>query len=303
VKNILLAVTGLSPQVITETLYALHQGRRQVHEVHAVTTRPGKDQIHAELLGGSRGRFYRYLEEYGIPAESIDFGPGNIHVIRDENGMEIADIESESDNESLLKQCMALAFQFTRDPDAAVFFSVAGGRKTMSSCLTLAAQMYGRAQDRLYHVLVSPQFEGSRNFFYPPRRPETVELRNARGEVFHMSTRYARVNLVHTPFFSIRSHLDPEFLKAPQDPGTLMLSLVREEKDRLTVNLVAGKIAFKGLEMDMMPSHIALYAFFALQKKGCPHNAKGCRDCTDCFVDLQQLYDGQDKISDIYRRL
>ncbi len=43
-KNILLAVTGLSLQVITETLYALHQNNRHVDAIHVITTRrQGKD--------------------------------------------------------------------------------------------------------------------------------------------------------------------------------------------------------------------------------------------------------------------
>ena len=29
--------------------------------------------------------------------------------------------------------------------------------------------LYGRPQDRIYHVLVSPEFESSGVFFYPPR--------------------------------------------------------------------------------------------------------------------------------------
>ncbi|MCF8081200.1 MAG: TIGR02584 family CRISPR-associated protein, partial [Desulfobacterales bacterium] len=302
-KNILLAVTGLSPQVITETLYALHQNRRPVHEIQAITTRDGKDRILSNLLGGGEGHFYRYLKEYGMPADGIEFGPGNIHVVRDETGVEIADIETESDNEQLLKQCMHLAFRFTRDPETAVFFSVAGGRKTMSSCLTLAAQMYGRSQDRLYHVLISPQFESSRNFFYPPKTPVPIELRNERGETYHMNTRYARVNLIHMPFFSIRGHLSLEFLNAPQDPGTLMLSLVREQKDRLVVNLVTGKVVFKGLELDMMPARMALYAFFAFRKKSCSPKSKTCRDCTECFIDQPEIFDRQDQITDIYRRM
>ena len=43
-KNILLAVTGLSPQVITETLYALHQINRRVDAIHVITTRDGKER-------------------------------------------------------------------------------------------------------------------------------------------------------------------------------------------------------------------------------------------------------------------
>ena len=37
-KTVMLAVTGLSPQVITETLYALHQSSRHVDAIHVITT-------------------------------------------------------------------------------------------------------------------------------------------------------------------------------------------------------------------------------------------------------------------------
>ena len=62
-KNILLAVTGLNPQVITETLYALHQNNRYVDAIHVITTRDGKEKIYAELLGERDGHYYRYLEK------------------------------------------------------------------------------------------------------------------------------------------------------------------------------------------------------------------------------------------------
>ncbi|RKX57645.1 MAG: TIGR02584 family CRISPR-associated protein, partial [Thermodesulfobacteriota bacterium] len=41
----------------------------------------------------------------------------------------------------------------TASKDTAVYFLIAGGRKTMSACLAVAAQFYGRPQDRVYHVL------------------------------------------------------------------------------------------------------------------------------------------------------
>jgi CRISPR-associated protein (TIGR02584 family) len=65
-KNILLAVVGLSPQVVTETLYALHQQGRQVDSIEIITTRQGKEMIHARLLASEEGRFHRYLADYGI---------------------------------------------------------------------------------------------------------------------------------------------------------------------------------------------------------------------------------------------
>ena len=60
-KNILLAVTGLSPQVITETLYALNRMNRPVHAIHVITTRKGAERVHLSLLQSGEGHFFRFL--------------------------------------------------------------------------------------------------------------------------------------------------------------------------------------------------------------------------------------------------
>lgn len=302
-KNILLAVTGLSPQVITETLYALHQGNRHVDAIHVVTTRAGKEKIYAELLGGGKGHYFRYLEDYEINPATIDFDHRHVHVITDEHGIEISDIATESDNEHLLKKCLVLTFKLTKDSETAVFFSVAGGRKTMSSCLTLAAQLYGRPQDRLYHVLVSPEFESNRDFYYPPKQSRSVELKDDQGHIFCKETRFAQVNLIHIPFVSIREQLSSDLLKAPRDPGTLMMSLIKEERSHLTANLVSRKLVYKKLECDMHPAHLALYAFFVMQKKNCALETGSCGNCTECFIDIQAVFSKQNQITDLYRRM
>ncbi len=302
-KNILLAVTGLSPQIVTETLYALHQSGKSVEEIHIITTRNGKEKIFAELLGGKEGYYYRYLEEYGFEKDAILFGHDHVHVVSDEHGNELSDIATVYDNERLLHMCLDLSFHFTKLPDSAVYFSIAGGRKTMSACLTLAAQLYGRPRDRLYHVLVSPEFESSRDFFYPPKQSRRIELKDEHGQPYIKETRYAQVNLINIPFVSIRNRLSPEYLKEPADPATLMLSLIRDEDTVLTVNIRARKIAYKTLELDLMPSQMALYAFFATRKKECDKSEDRCGNCRDCFVDMSILLDEQELISKIYRQI
>ena len=302
-KTVMLAVSGLSPQVITETLYVLHQSSRHVDAIHVITTRDGKEKIFAELFGGGDGHYYKYLDEYSINPASIDFGHRNVHVITNEYGIELSDIESESDNEQLLKKCMEMTFYFTKGTETAVFFSIAGGRKTMSSCLSLAAQMYGRPQDRLYHVLVSPEFESNRNFFYPPKKSQAIELRDNQGQPFFKETKFARINLIHIPFVSIRDNLPGDILKEPKDAGTLALSLIREEISRLTVNLISGKIVYKKIELDMMPAHLALYAFFAMQKKNCSKEVNNCGSCIDCFLNIHSIYENQEEINDLYKRI
>lgn len=302
-KNILLAVTGLSPQVITETLYALRQNRQHIDEIHIITTRSGKEQIYSQLIGGTTGHFYRYLEEYEIEKNTLRFGHDHVHVVTDEHGNEISDIVTAFDNERLLRKCLDLAFHFTGKADTAVYFSVAGGRKTMSSCLTLAAQLYGRPRDRLYHVLVSPEFESNRDFFYPPRTSRKIELKDEQGQPVFKETKYAQINLINIAFVSIREHLSPDHLTAPNDPGTLMLSLIRDEESGLTINLNHRKIIYKTLELDMMPSHMALYAFFAAMKKDCDKTDAACRDCKDCFVDITAIMNHQEEISKLYRKM
>jgi len=303
VKSILLAVVGLSPQVITETLFALHQQGKSVHAIHIVTTRQGKEKINAHLLSPTDGKYYQYLREYNIDPSTIDFGFQNVHTITDSNGREIDDIADEEENEWLLKKCMELTFSFTRDSDTAVFFSIAGGRKTMSACLMLAAQFYGRPQDRIYHVLVSPEFESNRDFYYPPPKSTSIELKDKNGQPYTKETKYAKVTLVPIPFVSIRDKLSNDLLNEPKDPATLMLSLVREEPYLLTIDLKNAKVRYKTLEIDMMPARLALYAFFALEKKKCTKLDTTCRGCSECFLQITDIFKRQNEITNLYQKI
>ncbi|WP_028315712.1 CRISPR-associated ring nuclease Csm6 [Desulfatibacillum aliphaticivorans] len=304
-KNILLAVVGLSPQVVTEALYALHQQQKEVHAIHIITTRDGKEQVYANLLGGENSAYQKYLRDYEIDPASIEFTHHNVHVIHDSVGNEIPDIIDGEDNELLLRLCMDKAFHLTKDPESAVFFSVAGGRKTMSSCLALAAQMYGRPQDRLYHVLVSPQFESNRDFYFPPKESALIEVRDKDNLPIHMETGRAQVSLIPLPFISVRDRLTPAHLIEPADPATLMLSLVKGGQQPVTVSLADKKIKYKGRECDLRPAHMALYFFLASQKKECRPEKKdaSCKNCTDCFVEWDDIEDKHPEITNVYQKI
>lgn len=302
-KGILLAVSGLSPQVITETLYALHQNGKPVDAVHVITTRTGKDRLFAMLLSGSDGAFFQYLSDYGIDPSSILFGDETIHVLKRANGTPIDDIVTQEDNEILLRECLQWAHHFTLDPDTTVYFSIAGGRKTMSACLTLAAQFYGRPCDRLYHVLVTPEFESSRDFFYPPPEPRIVILHDAQNRVKKMDSRDAEVILVPIPFISIRDRLREELLQAPLDPGTLMSALIQEVYPHLIVVPVAKKLVYGRIEIDLQPSWMAVYLFLIRHKLDYPCDGACTSGCTDCFLEIDDITNQADVICNIYRRI
>lgn len=301
-KTVLLAVAGLSPQVITETLYALFREGRRVDEVHVITTRVGKEAIYGTLLAPTDGMFRRFCADYGIAPGTIAFDFDHIHAVRDENGVELDDILDEDDNALLMRLCVELTFRFTADAHRAVYFSIAGGRKTMSACLMAAAQFYGRAQDRIYHVLVTPEFEGCRDFFYPPPVSAPVTLRDQEGKPYIRETRYAEVNLVTIPFVSLRDRLSEDQLRDPKDPGQLMLALIRESTPMLEVDLPAGCLRYKGRELDLNPAHLALYAFFALEKKACTRD-KACRGCQECYLPVTAVLGRTGEIAELYTRL
>ena len=280
-KKTLLAVTGLAPQVITEALYAIFSEGRKVDAVRVITTRRGKELLLSRLLA-SDGKLKELLADFSLPPAALDFTPASIQVLRDTGGRELDDIITPEDNEVLLQTCLDLTFQCTSEPEDTVYFLVAGGRKTMTSCLTLAAQLYGRRQDRLYHVLVSPEFENCRDFWFPPRRSQTVQLRDELGQPYWKESRYAQIDLITIPFVSVRDHLAPELLDRPHPPAELMQSLIRDQPKTLTVNLAEGKLSYGVTELDLLPAWLALYAYFAEQKKDC-RREHPCRDCTDCY--------------------
>jgi len=339
-KTILLAVAGLSPQVITETLYALHQQQRGVDAIHVITTRRGREAIETRLFSPKSGHYFRYLAEYGVAPDEIDFGHQNIHTVLNEAGIEIDEIEDEDDNERFLRKCLELTFRFTGDDHTNVIFSIAGGRKTMSACLMTAAQFYARPQDRVYHVLVSPEFENSDEFYYPPLIPCPVELRDRQGRRLIRQSDHCRITLLHIPFISIRDQLAPGLLQAPADPESLLFTLIRDNQYGLTVDLAAGKLIYKNQAFAMMPARLALYAFFVMQKKNCtkdaaplgnhsfarmkgapsaqasPHPAKSdkiaqttgtrvrrCRNCSDCYLDFAGISARQTEITALYRQI
>lgn len=302
-KRILIAVCGLTPQVITETLYALYQQGRMPDAVRILTTRKGKDACNSLLLSPVDGAYYRLLDEYGIDRDRIDFSVRHILTPCDESGQEPDDIATEEESEQFLQLCMDQVFETGRQDDCQTFYSIAGGRKTMGACLTLAAQCYGRPQDRLYHVLVAPEFESSREFFFPPVHSTEITLRDAEGNPYRKETRFAKVTLVTVPFFSIRERLTAQHLKQPESPASLMLSLVREKRPELTVDLPGKKLIWKGIECDLMPARLTLYAFFALLKKDAACSRKSCKGCDDCFVTVSGIFEREGMIANLYRRI
>ncbi|MBK1645216.1 TIGR02584 family CRISPR-associated protein [Thiocapsa imhoffii] len=221
-RRILLAVTGLTPQIVTETLYALACRGADTwipHEIHLITTATGANNARLNLLAGERW-FHRLCEDYALP--SIAFTPEHIHVLRDAEGRPLDDIRTQGDNTLAADVITETLRQLTADPASELHVSIAGGRKTMGYYLGYALSLYGRPQDRLSHVLVSDPFETNRDFYYPTPYEHPIHSRRGEKEIT-VDARNARVDLADIPFVMLRDGL-PERLRTGQASFTRVVA-------------------------------------------------------------------------------
>lgn len=211
-RRILLMVTGRTPQVVTETLYALAVRPRPPltrfvpTEIHLVTTAEGYQDARLALLDPSAGWFHRLCADYRLTG--ISFGPDQIHQITDGDDRPVDDIRTAAEHDACADLITELVRVFTADPQTALHVSLAGGRKTMTYYLGNALTLFGRAQDRLSHVLVPPPFESNREFFYPTPESRPLYIEPLKRYFDAMD---AEVTLADIPFVRLRDSLPNRF--------------------------------------------------------------------------------------------
>lgn len=209
-KRILLAASGMSPQIVTETLYSLAQQVTNQFiptEIHLITTQSGAKEARLQLLHQVTGKFWQLCKDYSLPC--IDFQEPYIHVIEDCNGQSLDDIQTPEQNEIAADFITSMVSELTRHDNLALHVSIAGGRKTMGYYLGYALSLYGRPQDRLSHVLVTDRYEGLKDFFYPTPYSHVIYDRNNRA----LDTRDAQVMLAEIPFVRLRGGIPERLLE------------------------------------------------------------------------------------------
>lgn len=277
-KRILVCVTGLSPQIVTETLFALAVNEGWIPDrVCLITTAVGAERVRLALLSEEPGWFARLLDDYGLPP--IRFAEEDILVLTDAEGNQLTDIRSPADNERAADFIVETLRDLTSNPECQLHVSIAGGRKTMGFYLGYALSLFGRPQDRLSHVLVSEPFESSWNFFYPTPYSKVIEL----NDKSLADTRDARVTLASIPFVSLRHGMPEQLLQGTQGfadaVAAINLSLAPPE---LIIDLEGRRISAAGQIIPLPPVELALLSVFARRVlKGQPACAAPCKDAPD----------------------
>lgn len=206
--RILIAVSGKSAQILTETVYALihQQPAFRPTEIHLISTIDGARHARLNLLEGEAW-FLRLCRDYNL--DTSTFNAARIHTITDAKGRPLADIRTPADNEAAADFITDFIREHAARDDAAVHVSMAGGRKTMGYYAGYALSLYGRDQDRLSHVLVTEGFEGQPGFYYPTPTSSPVK----RADDFYLDAAEARVDLANIPFVRMGDELPDKVRK------------------------------------------------------------------------------------------
>lgn len=217
-RTILLCVAGMSPQIITETLFALTQNeivkeRVKIDEIRVITTLDGKNKVINTLFDRENGVFNKFCRDFCIDETSIKFDESCISLFHQRDGKMLGDIRTQEDNEIAGDKICEIVRELCKLENTRIYASAAGGRKTMSIYLTLAMSLFGRAEDELSHVLVSEGFE-SNTFFYPPPTPVEIDYFNPQTKITKkVNTADAKIYLAPIPFIRFRG-IDVNLLDA-----------------------------------------------------------------------------------------
>lgn len=215
ITHTLLAITGLSPQVVTETLYAIHQqGLPWPKELIILTTRKGAEQAELGLCHPRGNQQHSMLDQCCLDLKRSLFDKNKIHIkiVPDHRGQPVDDARSREDQEALADFIVKEVAQLCADPKRIVHASLAGGRKTMTFYLGYAMSLFARQNDQLSHVLITPaDYEGLRGFYYPT--PYTNPIAG-KGENQHLDTHEDKVQVIlaDIPFIRQRENIGVKVL-------------------------------------------------------------------------------------------
>lgn len=282
--SVLLAVSGLRPQIFTETLYALHREGHFPARAVLLTTQQGAKLAH-EFLLGSDGQIAAFLRDYGLPANANPLSKENI-LIPSCKGRLLEDITTREESEAFQELAMSQAWRWTQDRGTLVDFSIAGGRKTMSASLALAAQCYARPQDRLFHVLAAPHCEEDMGFFYPGPGIEAN----------------AHIILAPVLFPRLRSHLPESLLRVPATPQDLLKGFDASAASHVHIHSNERRVIVNGRGCTLPPALFALFLWFAVHKRAFTCNGQ-CDTCDGkpCFMESSSLLSAAGDIARLYR--
>ena len=226
-STILLAVTGMSPAVLTETVWALAQEKEPVipDRVVVITTISGRQAIERELLMPSQPdapTVWQQLRQAVLGQAAEKDSRLNFDAVRlieapnPRTGTSdwLEDLRTPEENAATANFILAELRRWTETPDTRLVVSIAGGRKTMGALLYACASLLGRDTDRLTHVLVNDPFDDPRlkpRFYFPKQPQQSLAATDGRA----VNAADAKIDLADIPFVPLRNLFERDLVRKP----------------------------------------------------------------------------------------
>lgn len=275
-QNVLFLVTGMTPAIITETIWALacdpeldEEDRWIPDRVEVLSTESGLTQIRDVII---QGNVLQQMQKDFPQLKHLVLNGSCLHSIKNAKNEVLDDLKTPDDNEFAADQINEHIRQLTESENTCLHVSIAGGRKTMGFYAGYALSLHGRAQDRMSHVLVEEKYEGASGFFYPAPKPEKSYVKHkVSGK--SMDAYKAKVWLAEIPFVRMKDAIIDKHQLKSDDSFSQVVTKIKNSFSpaKLTINLDSGKAILNGIEVVLPPREFAFLHWFAdMRRNGEP---------------------------------
>lgn len=226
-ETVLLAVTGMTPAVLTETVWALAHEKPAVipDRVVVVTTTRGREHMERELFTptgpGQDDLWQRLRRQILRPHHEGDsrLNLDPLRVISTPNpgtgrSSALEDFRTSAENSAMADFLLEQVRGFVETPGVELITSIAGGRKTLGALLYACMSLLGRETDRLTHVLVSEPFDSpalSPRFYFPEQPIQRLTTADGKTVI----AKQARIDLGDIPFVPLRNLFERDLIHRP----------------------------------------------------------------------------------------
>lgn len=311
VSSTLIAVVGVSPAILTETVWALARPDNGtppviVSEVVVVTTTRGQADIERELFTpvpywNARTVWQALRQELLGPGADKDprlaFKPIRVITVNDPTtgrARELDDIRTRAANTAAANVLLDEVRTVTSNDDVRLIASLAGGRKTMGALLHTAVSLLGRRHDRLTHILVNDPFDLpglEPRFFFPGQPGGDHTLRHPDGTERAVRNADAVLQLADVPFAPLQNLFRDHIGRLPGGWDELVQTATGMAEElaepvHMRLDLEKWVVTIDGVPVELTGRDIPFFCFLHERAKADGQPYPTHRDAYDPFLDF-----------------
>ncbi len=274
-KVVLITVVGMSPAVVTETIWGLHIEHPDLvpDEVKVCTTRTGWEKLESMLLKQKEKMSVWKMLEHKL-RKKIKLSK---YIFEDDQGCELIDIVTSTDQNLVADQLLRVIRSY-KNPELEIcrlVASIAGGRKSMSALMYAAMCLGASSDDIITHVLADEKVTSCTEFFFPEQ--EKQQLINRTGEDF--TAAQVKIDLAEIPFVPLVSLVKGADFETGGSFSRLMgrarehITQLYPEDVKIRISTSDCKVIINGESLELPPRQYMLMAIMAMhalkgKKKG-----------------------------------